>query len=72
MENDLILYKFALKNFWNVFLLTLLMFSYKVQFYYKILPRHFVLRVNYCEWCLHNMNDDILNAWFHLEGYVHS
>ncbi|RZC33732.1 hypothetical protein BDFB_012380, partial [Asbolus verrucosus] len=47
--------------------------------YHKILPPDLVRRVNYCQWFLHNMNDDILEVtfsidetWFHLEGYVNS
>ncbi|RZC33881.1 hypothetical protein BDFB_010335 [Asbolus verrucosus] len=53
------------------------MFPYNIQICHKILPRNFVPRVNYCEWFLYNINDDILNVtffadevWFFSEGYV--
>ncbi|RZC32148.1 hypothetical protein BDFB_009023 [Asbolus verrucosus] len=53
------------------------MFPYKVQIYHKILPRDFVPRVNYCEFCIYIKN--ILDvtfftdeAWFHLECFVNS
>ncbi|RZC43003.1 hypothetical protein BDFB_008700, partial [Asbolus verrucosus] len=36
----------------------------KEMFPYKILLRDFVPRVNYYEWFLHNMNDDILDVTF--------
>ncbi|RZC35746.1 suppressor of lurcher protein 1 [Asbolus verrucosus] len=130
MENSLLLCKLALKNFRNVFLLTLLvfliktihfsvknfvtvftktesinkkkatsrrtkktpvekvswrqllqnhleMFPYKVRICHKILLRDFVPKMNYYEWFLHHVNDNILDvtfftdvAWFHLECYV--
>ncbi|RZC42153.1 hypothetical protein BDFB_002711 [Asbolus verrucosus] len=80
MKNGLILCKLALKNFGNVFLLTLLVFLIKtfvflekilllikVQVYHKILPHDFVPRVNYSEWFLYNMNNDILSMTFFID-----
>jgi len=55
-------------------------FPYKVHAYHQILPRDFIMRMNFCEWFLNNLdNDDILDisfytdeAYFQLNGYVNS
>ncbi|RZC41941.1 hypothetical protein BDFB_008768, partial [Asbolus verrucosus] len=51
----------------------------KIDSEFSLTKSDFVPKVNYCEWFLYNMNDDILDvkfftdeAWFHLEGYVNS
>ncbi|RZB40614.1 hypothetical protein BDFB_012296 [Asbolus verrucosus] len=46
-------------------------FPYEVLIYHEILLHNLVPRLNYCEWFLHNMNDDILVVTFFTdEGLV--